>query len=117
LPVTLSTKNLVKYYFNICNTALVEHRDNPLFKAAVSLADKFAGGDNISLQVVNDAGESLGHFTTYFKDGQFGPTTEGVHEPDKAFIVKQAFLQEVVDNGDEYIKRPSKLDWSWLTNP
>lgn len=112
---SLTTENLVKHYFNICNTALLEHKDSLLFKAAMALMERFAAGDNISMKVISDSGKTLGYFTTYFKDGQFAPITEGVHEPDKALTVSDSFLQEVVENRDDYILHPQKLDWSWLT--
>jgi hypothetical protein len=89
---TMTTKNLVKHYFNICNTTLVKHKDSLLFRAAMALMERYTAGENISIKVVNDAGQVQGHFTTYFKEGQFASITDGEHKPDKALTVTESFL-------------------------
>lgn len=111
---SLSTTNLVKHYFNICNTALTTHQDKVVYATAIALIDKMAAGENISLKVVDENGDVLGRYTTYFKAGQFAPVRKGELEPDARFAVRRGFLEEVVDHADEYVEHPEKLDWSWL---
>lgn len=110
----LSTTNLVKHYFNICNTALSMHQDRLVYATAIALVNKLVGGDNITLRVIDEKGELLGRYTTYFKEGQFGPVKKGELEPDARFTLKRDFLEEVVEQADEYIEHPEKLDWGWL---
>lgn len=111
----LSTTNLVKYYFNICNTALTMHQDRLVYKTAIALIDKIAGGNNIALRVLDAKGNALGQYTTYFKDGQFAPVKKGELAPDARFTLHREFLEEVVDHADHYVEHPEKLDWRWLT--
>lgn len=110
----LTTTNLVKHYFNICNTALTMRQDSLVYAAAIALIDKFAGGDNVTLRVVDEQGDVLGQYTTYFKDGQFAPVRKGELEPDARFTVRREFLEEVVERSDHYVAHPEQLDWSWL---
>jgi len=114
MATTPTTINLVKHYFNICNTALLQKEDNLLYKVAMDIANQFASGDNITLKIVDEQGKPLEYYTAYFKDGQFAPIREGIHEPDAQFSLSKHFLEHVLENADDYIEHPRKLDWSWL---
>ncbi len=112
---TLSTINLVKHYFNICNTALVRHRNDLVFRPVVAVLNRLASGETIGLTVVDVSDAPAGFFATRFFDGQFTPVMEGTpDELDARFILRRDFLEEVVRNADDYIRHPEKLDWSWL---
>lgn len=110
----LTTTNLVKHYFNICNAALLEKEDSLIYKIVIDIANQFASGDNITLKVVDERDAILGNYSTYFKNGQFAPILEGIHEPDAQFTLSDKFLEQVLENADEYRTHPEKLDWSWL---
>lgn len=116
----LSTLDLVKHYINICNAALATPDANPLVSLVESVMTKAVSGEVVHLEVVDDAGETLGHYTTRFVDGRFTPVEEGVaeeqgEEADKRFTLSRSFLTEVVKDGDHYLAHPEDLDWSWLT--
>ena len=49
----ISTLNLVKRYFKICNIALVRRRNNPIYIAIQTLISKLDNGKVISLKVVD----------------------------------------------------------------
>lgn len=120
MTAELTTLDLVKHYINICNAALATPDANPLVGLVESVMTKAVSGETIDLEVVDDSGESLGHYTTRFVDGRFtpveeGPIEEGGEEPDKRFTLSRSFLTEVVDNSDHYLAHPEDLDWSWLT--
>ena len=113
----ISTLNLVRRYFNICNIALVRRRNNPIYMAIQTLINKLDNGKVISLKVVDipkDPGVMPGYYTTRYVDNQFTPVIEGEHDPDTRFTLHKSFLEDVNDNADYYIEHPEKLDWSWL---
>jgi hypothetical protein len=114
MTASLETTNLVKRYFNICNAAILQKENSLIYNFIINLAKPLASGDNITLKVVDEQEVLLGNYTTYFKEGQFAPVREGIHEPDAQFTLKKSFLEQVSENADEYIAHPEKLDWSWL---
>lgn len=111
----LSTHDLVKHYINICNAALATPDANPLVGLVESVMTRAVSAETIHLEVVDDSGDTLGHYTTRFVDGRFMPVDEGIEEPDTRFTLSRSFLTEVVEDSDHYLAHPEDLDWSWLT--
>lgn len=114
MSAPLETTNLVKHYFNICNTALTSGADRALYGALVKLLEELAGGSTITLRVVDTESGVEPCYTTQFADGQFTPIVEGERDPDTHFTLSERFLREVVENADAFIEHPERLDWSWL---
>jgi hypothetical protein len=111
----LSDLDLVKWYFNVSNTALATPNANPVVSLVESLVVKATPNRVITLEVVDDAGKPLGLYTTRFVDGQFGPVRQGEHDPETRFTLHRSFLRSVVEESDDYVKHPERLDWSWIT--
>ncbi|MFO8152637.1 hypothetical protein [Thioalkalivibrio sp.] len=110
----LSDLDLVKWYFNVCNTALATPNANAVGNLVESLVLKATPNRFIAVELVDDEGRALGQYTTRFVDGQFGPVEEGEHHPETRFTLRRSFLRSVVDRSDEYVEHPEKLDWSWM---
>jgi len=99
------TLNLVRQYFNICNIALARRRENPFSAGVQTLINKLDSGKVISLKVVDipkEPGVPTGYYTTQYVDGRFTPVSEGEHHPDIRFTLRKSFLEDVVNNADEY---------------
>lgn len=111
----LNTSALVKHYINICNTALVQRRDEFPYKQLIALMEQFFSGQTLTIRVEREEAQPNEYFTTGFVHGEFTPIREGVHGPDAQLSLNRHYLQEVVEHADEYIRRPERLDWSWLT--
>ena len=113
----ICTINLVRQYFNTCNIALARRRENPFYAAIQFLINKLDNGKVITLKVVDfpkEPGVPAGYYTTQYIHGQFTSVSEGEHNPDIRFTLRKSFLEDVVNNADDYIEHPEKLDWSWL---
>ena len=113
------TLNLVRRYFNICNIALARRRENIIGATIQTIVNHFESGKVITLKVVDtpkEPGVPEGYYTTQYIDGHFTPATESEHHPGARFTLRQSFLEDVIDNADDYIAHPEKLDWSWLQN-
>jgi hypothetical protein len=70
---------------------LLQNENSLIYKFIINLAKPLASGDNITLKVVDEQEVLLGNYTTYFKEGQFAPVREGIHEPDAQFTLKKIF--------------------------
>ena len=66
------------------------------------------------MTVVDDSGNPLASFTTRFSEGQFTPPETNYDVPDTQFKIQCSYLQEVVDNADDYINNPAMLNWDLL---
>ena len=107
--------NLLKTYLNIANDALSKQQEDPVLQGVVALLQRSFALDTLCVTVVDDQDEALGSFSTRFADGRFTPVESGARHPDKEFRVKASYLQAVVDNADDYMAHPTKLDWDWLS--
>lgn len=113
----LNLLNLVKDYFNVCNTALSQRKGGLIFESVMGVLNEFVTGDSITLRVVDESGVVLGCYRTRFVDEQFTPVIEGkLTDPDARFILRRDFLEEVSLHRNSYVLNPEQLDWSWLRN-
>lgn len=116
----LETTNLVKHYFNICNTALATHRNSTVYGTLLAVLNELASGKTILLKVAGADGEPQRCFTTRFVDGAFRPVMEAnpnqgeAGDTDAQFFLERSFLETVVLDADDYIENPEKLNWGWL---
>lgn len=114
MPEEEALTSLVKEYINVCNYVLVEHKDRFALGEIIALADRVFGTDDVALRIVGNDGKPLAHYTTRYGNGQFAPIREGEDSPDTVFRIPWTHLQEVVDNADDYMAHPAKLDLAWL---
>ncbi len=111
----LSNLDLVKWYFNVCNTALATPNANPVVSLVESLLIQAVPNRDITIEVVDDEQEHIGYYTTRFVEGQFLPVQEGERDPESHYRLRRSFLRSVVEDSDDYIEHPERLDWSWIT--
>jgi len=106
---------LIKYYINICNYALFKHRHLPLLKGILAGINRIYSENTISFIMTDDENKPLAYFSTRFVEGMFTPIVEGEHSPDIKLELRRSYLENVVENADDYMTHPTKLDWDWLT--
>lgn len=109
-----TNKVLIKYYINICNYALFRHRHLPFLKEMLTVVNRMYSQETIAFKITDDDDKPLAYFSTRFVEGMFTPVEEGVHSPDIKLQLKRSYLKHVVDNADDYMEHPTKLDWDWL---
>jgi len=113
----INTFNLVAQYFNICNKALAQRKKNPFYAAIQTLINQFHSGEVIAVKMVDipkQPGGPAGYYTTSYINGQFTSISESEHILDTHITLRMSFLKDVIEHADDYVKRPEKLDWSWL---
>jgi len=106
---------LIKQYINIANDILRQQKNDFALQGVVALLDRTLGGDDITVQVLDEHDAPVARFTTRFGEGQFAPVRSGVPATDRQFEVKSTYLKQVVDNAEDYMQHPTRLDWDWLT--
>lgn len=109
-----TNKTLIKYYINICNYALFKHRDLPLLNGILAGINRVYSQNIISFTLTDDEDKPLAYFSTRFVDGMFTPVEEGEYSPDIRLKLRRSYLENVVENADDYMTHPTKLDWDWL---
>ncbi len=107
----LTNDVLIKYYINICNYALFKHRHLPLLNGILAAVNRIYSQETITFIMTDDENKSLAYFSTRFVDGMFTPVEEGEHSPDIKLKLRRSYLE----NADDYMAHPTKLDWDWLT--
>lgn len=114
MEATIDTVNLAKSFINICNAAMVQYIDNPVYLGIENYLTQQLEGKTIALRIVSDDNTLLVSFETRFVNGQFTPLVMGSENADKSLQLKCKTMEEVVDNADKYLKHPEKLNFTWL---
>ncbi len=100
---------------NVMNGALARHKDEVPYKQIAELSAKLIDGRNIGVAVYdNDAKNPFDYYTIRFEKDAFQLVSRGKQEPEISWKVSRDYLEKVVENSDEYLEHPAKLDWDWL---
>lgn len=111
----MDTGTLFLQFLNICNTALRSHRDRFPYRQILELGDRLIGGRNIGV-VIRDTqtGKPAAYFTLRYGDGTFDVVEHGKEHPEAEWELTRDYLEQVVENAEEYMRHPEKLEWDWL---
>lgn len=100
---------------NVINAALEKHANDTPYAQLLSASEKLLADRNIGVAVYeSDASAPFDYYTIRFRDGAFELVSRGKQEPEAGWKVSRAYLEGVVENADDYIEHPAKLDWDWL---
>lgn len=115
MKARMDTNALFTQYLNTVNRAIGEHRDEPPYKQLLGLGEKIIGDKKIGVAVYKDDSKTPHDWFTLRLDGKsFTIVEHGKKNPDVSWKVKENHLREVVQNPEEYIRHPYKLDLDWL---
>lgn len=111
----METRTLFLQFLNISNTALRAHRDHFPYRQILELGDRGIGGRNIGV-AIRDArsGKIRDYFTVRYGDGTFDVVEHGKEHPEAEWELTSEYLEHVVQNADDYMRHPEKLEWDWL---
>ena len=100
---------------DVTNKALEKHRDSGFMKGLVAAWDKFLDGHKAGVAIYDEDPEKpFDYFTIRYLNEKFEILSRGKSEHDTEWKVSRDYLQSIVDNPQEYIEHPSKLDLDWL---
>lgn len=100
---------------DVVNEALQKHRDHALIGPLLQGGEKMLGGKKFGVAVYRDDPDTpFDYFTLRLTGGRFELLARGKESPDIAWKVSQDYLRDIVDNPQDYIDNPAKLDLEWL---
>jgi hypothetical protein len=109
------TRSFFIQYINTCNLALSRHKDTMPYKQILELGEKILGGKNIAVEVYEeDPNRPVDLYTIRLNDGNFDVVAYEKQDVAMEWKVKEAYLEKVVKNSQDYIAHPEKLEWEWL---
>ena len=110
-----NTTSLFTQFLNVVNAALAKHGDSMPYRALLRASDEMLDGRKLGVAVYeSDANAPFDYFTIRYRERSFEFVSHGKEDPDVAWKVSQDYLEKVVENADDYIEHPVKLDWEWL---
>ena len=99
----------------VTNSALEELRDKPVIKNVLELSDEHASGRKFGVAIYADSPDDpFDYYTVRLNQRRIEFVSRGKDEPDIAWKVSTEYLRDVVENSDDYISNPLKLDLDWL---
>ncbi|MCB1688508.1 MAG: hypothetical protein KDI33_08485 [Halioglobus sp.] len=99
----------------VTNSALEELRDKPVIKNVLELIDEHASGRKFGVAIYADSPDDpFDYYTVRLNQRRIEFVSRGKDEPDIAWKVSTEYLRDVVENSDDYISNPLKLDLDWL---
>lgn len=104
---------LVQAYLQVCNRALAQHKDQFPYKQIWEAVEHVQQADGVDLTVYDDRPQS--HVKVRLKDKQIEVLgVDHEEEGHRGFKLTTSYLKRVVEQPEEYINHPAKLDWDWL---
>ena len=107
-----SLHKLFEQYVDICNRAMQAHKDEFPYKHIWEAAENVQSRSGVHLAIYDD--EPQAKYRVRIKDKHISLAEDAQPDPDEACSLKASFLRKVVENPEEYINHPAKLDWHWL---
>lgn len=109
------TKSYFLQYLNICNMALIRHKDTFPYKQFLEIGETTLGGKNIGIVVLSEDSETvIGQYTIRLSGGTFDVVAHEKEDSEFDWTVKENYLKKIVDSPNDYITHPEKLEWEWL---
>jgi hypothetical protein len=121
----MDQEDLFKKYITICNQALECNKDRFPYNKVLCRQEDTHASEPIRVQIINDMGQPEfhlkmhnGHISYDISHCQNSCSScGGGCGKQKAFwTVKTSYLKDVVENAQDYIENPAKLNWEWI-NP
>ncbi len=112
---TTRTETLLIEYLDVCNTALAANRHSFPYKQLMTVYEKLFTDRLVTVEIYElDSQKIEAAATVRLRNGTFEPVPEGAGSPSFTFKLKKSYMERVVENRQEYIRHPEKLDWEWL---
>ncbi|MCS5597843.1 MAG: hypothetical protein NZ828_11385 [Alphaproteobacteria bacterium] len=108
-----SLPNLFVQYLDVCNRAIDANKHRFPFKQIMESVRDVQTHKNVEVIILDD--HPPVSCVICFDDNQKITTQPaiGVRGLQK-WRVSKAYLENVINNPDEYIQNPAKIDWEWL---
>lgn len=117
-----SQEELFTRYLEVCNQALKHNGERFPFKQILGAAQTNKHKE-VEVCIIDDqpAASYVIHLSDYALSGE--PKMSDFWDQEKRCVrprwrVTRSYLEDVIQNPEEYIRNPAKIDWEWLyTHP
>lgn len=111
----LDTNAVFTQYLNVLNRSLGAHRDDFPYQQIISAAEELLEDKDIGVAIYEDEPDNPhDYFTISFEEGSFEIEEHGKESPDVDWRVSESYLREVIQNEEEYVEHPDRLNIDWL---
>jgi len=108
-------EQLFSAYLKVCNHALENNKDVFPYKEICGATEKLLGDTAVKMAVYDDRPKTC--YRVQMDDNKMQASeSENPDDAKDAWRLNYSYLKQVVDNPEEYVKHPAKLDWDWLRN-
>jgi len=118
MPTTatkLATDALFTQYLNVVNRSLGQNRETFPYKQILDASEKAFDDKTVAVGIYSeDPSQPHDWFVVAYDGGTFSLQEHGKGEADLTWKMKEAHLDEVVENPERYVESPYKLDLDWL---
>ena len=106
-------ERLFAQYMEVCNKAAAAHQNDFPYKQFWETGKKiFKNG--VDIAIIDDTPQLSYHID--FEDKSLKSKKINPEDAKREWVVNLSYLKKVVENPEDYIKNPTKLDWHWLKN-
>ncbi len=114
-PQAERVHELFREFLEVCNQAMEVHKDEFPYKHIWEAAENLQSDKGMHVTVYDD--EPKGDYQLKIHNKHIEVVDEsGDAVEDPGWRINTSYLRQVVENPDEYIQEPTKLDWQWLKN-
>jgi hypothetical protein len=103
---------LFRQYLEICNRAMQAHCHEFPYKQIWDAVERLQAGEPVDLTIYDD--EPQHHYKVCLRDKHIDLVKEEPEEMPEGWKMNTSYLRRVVENPQEYIEQPARLDWDWL---
>ncbi len=104
-------EELLRAYLTICNQAMSKHAGEFPYKEIWAAAMASRKGDTMRLAVVDDRPKACVSVNT---NGQKLEVAPSAADDNHDWVLNYSYLAQVIENAEDYLDDPARLDWSWL---
>lgn len=111
----LNSDYAIKLYVSICNKALALNKDKFPFKQILGAAQKSEQGKKIEIQLAGD--NVINSYVFSIENDQIIVTPHALCDQcdcDRKWHMEWPYLHEVLQDPENYIKNPAKINWDWI---
>lgn len=99
-------------YLEVCNRAMAAHGQEFPYKYIWEAAETRQALSGFRLAIYND--EPMEEYVVHLRDKHIEIDEANAQQPELPWRLNKSYLRQVVENAEDYIEQPGKLNWDWL---
>ncbi|MCT4654654.1 MAG: hypothetical protein N4A65_02470 [Cohaesibacter sp.] len=109
---TVDFEKLILSYIDVCNRSIEKNSDQSPYKEIFQAALAAMKDSDFSFLLRDDRPKAS--VSLRIEEQGIARQNESDKEPEDGWIFDYSYLKAVLDNPEDYVNEPERLDWSWL---